>query len=170
MSIPDWKLVIYCLEEFVMPLQQKLQDYFKLALAYVANLQDIRVVGQLVFVVIVLLVSWSGVKAINTNYALQKQIASLQQQTAIQQLENNNLKLRNQYYNSSQYLELAARQNFGRAAPGEKEIVVPTQVALSYTVPVPKAPVPKPEARPSQYQRNIEAWVSFFLHRPQPPD
>ena len=150
--------------------QQKLQNYLKIAHAYVVSLRDVRVVGRLVFVVIVLLVSWSGVKAIDTNYALQKQIAALGQQNTIQALENNNLKLQNQYYDSSQYLELAARQNFGLATPGEKEIVVPMQVALSYTTPVPKAPTPAPNAQASPYQRNIEAWVSFFLHRPQPAD
>ena len=101
--------------------------------AYVNRLRDVRFAGQVLFVIVVLLVSWSGVKAINTNYSLQKQISTLQQQNAIQALENNNLKLQNQYYNSNQYLELSARQNFGLAAPGETELVVPQNVALSYT-------------------------------------
>lgn len=130
------------------------------------RLRDIRVVGQLAFAVVVLLVSWSGVKSIDTNYALQQQVATLQQQNTVQELENNNLRLQNDYFNSDQYLELSARQNFGLAAPGETEVIVPQSVALSYTVPVDAADTAAARAgKLPFYQRNFEAWVNFFLHR-----
>ncbi len=145
--------------------KQKLQNNLRLALDYLMRLRDVRVLGQAVFVVVVLLVSWSGVNAINTNYQLQKQITALQEQNGLQQLENNNLQLQNDYYNSNQYLELSARQNFGLGAPGETELIVPKSVALSYTVAGPQPPAPKPNAEPPVYQRNIQAWVNFFLHR-----
>ncbi len=134
--------------------------------ALVQRFGDVRFIGQLVFVVIVLLISWSGVKSIQANYGLQKQISALQQQNAVQQLENNNLALQNQYFNSNQFLELSARQNFGLANLGEKEIVVPQNVALAYTVDVPalRPPVVAADHQPG-YQRNYEAWVNFFLHR-----
>lgn len=135
------------------------------ALSYVYRLRDIRFAGQLLFVIVVLLVSWSGVKAIDSNYVLQRQIVELQQQNDLQQLENNNLTLQNQYYNNNQYLELSARQNFGLAAPGEKEVVVPKDVALSYIVPEPKAVTPRTNTELPSYQRNMEAWLNFFLHR-----
>src|ERR1700677_3454734 len=110
------------------------KSYYKhTILAIVNRLNDVRFVGQMLFLVIVLLISWSGVKVIQTNYSLQKQISVLKQQNNLQKLQNENLALQNQYYNSNQYLELSARQNFGLAAQGEKEIVVPRQVALSYT-------------------------------------
>jgi cell division protein FtsL len=143
----------------------KIKQYAPLAFSHASRLRDIRVVGQLLFVVVVLLVSWSGVKAIDTNYTLQKQITALQQQNTLQQLENNNLKLQNRYYDSEQYLELSARQSFGLAAPGEKEVIVPQAVALSYTIPGPKAPPIKPSVRQPFYERNLEAWLNFFLHR-----
>ena len=129
-----------------------------------ARCQDVRFVGQAAFVVIVLLISWSGVKSIQTNYALQKQITGLSQQNELQKLANNNLQLSNDYYKSNQYLELSARQNFGLAAAGEKEVVVPKAVALSKTsdIPVPS----KISAQVASQQRNnYEAWVNFFLHR-----
>src|SRR3978361_671678 len=85
---------------------------------FLRRLNDPRFVGQLIFVVVVLLISWSGVKNIQTNYNLQKQITALNQQNSLQKLRNDNLGLQNQYYNSNQYLELSARQNFGLAAPG----------------------------------------------------
>ena len=148
-----------------MTIQQTLPKYFKLAFHAMLQLRDVRVAGQVLFVIVVLLVSWSGVKAIDTNYQLQRQIATLQEQNDLQQLENTNLKLQNDYYNSQQYLELSARQNFGLGASGETELIVPQNVALSYTVSPPEHAAPKPNSEAPAYQQNIQAWVNFFLHR-----
>ena len=141
-------------------------QYKEKAVFYLQRLSDLRFAGQVLFVIIVLLISWSGVKTIQTNYGLQKQITGLQQQNNLQQLKNDNLALQNQYFNSNQYLELSARQNFGLAAPGEKEVVVPASVALAYTVNLPGPPkVDDTKAKQPTYQRNFESWVNFFLHR-----
>lgn len=141
-------------------------QYKEKVLFYLQRLSDLRFAGQVLFVVIVLLISWSGVKSIQTNYGLQKQISAINQQNALQKLQNDNLGLQNQYLNSNQYLELSARQNFGLAAPGEKEVVVPPNVALAYTVNLP-SPVKTDSTKAKQpaYQRNFESWVDFFLHR-----
>jgi cell division protein FtsB len=146
----------------------KIKHYFHLVLDFITRFNDLRFTGQVVFVVIVLLISWSGVKAIQENYGLQKQISTLQQQNNIQQLKNKNMALQNQYYNSNQYLELSARQNFGLGAPGEKELLVPQNVALSYTVNLANTTPATAVATNHQpaYQRNFEDWVDFFLHRP----
>jgi cell division protein FtsB len=136
-----------------------------------AHLTDIRSIGLVVFAIIVLLVSWSGVRAIQTNYQLEKQIARMQQENDLQKLKNENQKLKNQYYKTPQYLELAARQNFGLAMPGEKELIVPKEVAMKYVKgvePVSADPARQPsEARKhvSFYERNWQAWVNFFLNR-----
>jgi len=134
-------------------------------LEYLQKLGDVRFAGQVVFVVIVLLISWSGVKSIQANYGLQKQISALKQQNSLQKMQNDNLALQNQYLNSNQYLELAARQNFGLAAPGEQEVVVPENVALSYTVNLPTPPKPANAAAQPAYQSNFHSWIDFFLHR-----
>ena len=141
-------------------------QYIGKALAFLRRLGDIRFAGQVVFVIIVLMISWSGVKTIQTNYGLQKQITALNQQNQLQKLQNDNLALQNQYFNSNQYLELSARQNFGLAAPGEKEIIVPQSVALAYTVNLPSTNKPDlTKVKQPAYQRNLESWVNFFLHR-----
>ena len=133
----------------------------------VQQFQDVRVAGLLVFGAVALLVTWSGVGAIEQNYNLEKEISSLQQQNNLQQLQNNNLSLENQYYNTNEYLELEARQLFGKASPGEKLILVPQSVALSDSVSLTNQsnlasskPLPKPK-----YQQNFENWVNFFFHR-----
>ncbi len=141
-------------------------QYKEKALFYLQRLSDVRFLGQVVFVVIVLLISWSGVKSIQTNYGLQKQISALNQQNTLQKLQNDNLELQNQYLNSNQYLELSARENFGLSAAGEKEVVVPKRVALSYTINVPGTDKPEAaKAKQPAYQRNFESWVDFFLYR-----
>jgi hypothetical protein len=71
-------------------MQIKILDQDK-ALAYIRRFNDIRFAGQVLFVVIILLVSWSGIKSIQTNYGLQKQISALDQQNNVQRLENNNI-------------------------------------------------------------------------------
>lgn len=138
--------------------------YQQQASRIIARLQDVRLVGQVAFVVVVLLISWSGVKSIQTNYALQKQITGLSQRNDLQKLVNNNLQLSNDYYKSNQYLELSARQNFGLAAAGEKEIVVPKAVALSKTRDIP-VPSKLSVQAASRERNNYEAWINFFLHR-----
>ena len=141
-------------------------QYQEKALAYIHRLSDVRFAGQVLFVIIVLLISWSGVKTIQSNYELQKQISALKQQTAVQKLENKNIALQNDYLKTNQYLELSARQNFGLANPGEKEVIVPENVALSYTVNLPTTTQKDNDSgNPPAFQRNWQAWVQFFVHR-----
>ena len=56
-------------------MQIQTEQYKNVVLKYVQRLNDIRFTGQVLFVVLVLLISWSGVKTIQSNYGLQKQIA-----------------------------------------------------------------------------------------------
>lgn len=136
---------------------------------FIRSLTDLRKVGRMIFVVIVLLTSWSSVKAIQTNFELQKKIAKLEQQVEIKKLENDNLRLANQYLETDQFLELAARRQFGKARSGETMFIVPEQIALSYTT--------KPQAEKSdksaaqtnkpKYQQNLEAWTNFFFRKSQ---
>jgi cell division protein FtsB len=150
-------------------IEKILEPYVVKSKLYMRSLRDVRNVGLLVFVVIVLLISWSGVKTIQTNYGLQKQIAQLKQENAVQNLENTNVQLQNQYYGTDQYLEVSARQNFGLGAAGETELLIPKSVAIAHTVSLQnsndtvKAGVPKQPF----WQHNFQGWMSFFLHRSQ---
>ncbi len=146
-------------------MKQKLEQLLHRLTADVQRFSDPRFIGQIVFVIIVLLVSWSGIKSIQTNYTLQKQIGGLRQQNDLQQLKNENQKLQNDYYNSNQYLELSARQNFGLAAPGEKEVIVPASVAASYVTNLPDPATLATAAKPTIQSSNPQYWVNFFLHR-----
>lgn len=133
----------------------------------VKELMDVRVLGMIVFAVIVLFVSWKGVDVIERNYTLHQQIARKQQENKLEELENKNIALENEYYKTDQYLELQARKNFGKAAPGETLVLVPEEVALKHAEDFGENDKPaKPEADKPFYQENFEAWINFFLHRP----
>jgi cell division protein FtsB len=137
----------------------------------VQSLSDVRSLGMIVFGVIALLVTWSSVRVVQTNYDLEKQMSAIQQQNDVQGLANNNQKLKNEYYTTDAYLELSARRHFNKAAPGEKLLIVPKEVALAHSIELPK---PKTAAEnlndtikasgPS-LQRNFNAWMTFLFHR-----
>ncbi|MGB4967407.1 MAG: septum formation initiator family protein [Candidatus Saccharimonadales bacterium] len=153
-----------------MKLSVWLQNTYHTALkrmhGYLLSLRDVRNMGQLVFLTMIVLISWSGVKAIQANYELQKQVSDIAQQNEVQKLENSNLELQNEYYKSSQYLEVTARQNFGLAKPGETVLLVPKDVALANTVDV--GDTSKDDtaaAKRAFWQENFQAWVDYFLHR-----
>lgn len=133
---------------------------------FVKSLSDLRVVGHVFFAVIVILISWSGVKAIGANYELQKKIVRLEQQVEISRLENDNIKLENKYLETNEFLELAARRQFGKAAAGETLYIVPKRVALAQVTPPPEE-VAKASSKKPGYQQNLEAWSSFFFRKSQ---
>lgn len=144
----------------------RFKTIFHKTVDYVKELQDVRVLGVHIFVAVALIVTWSGVGVIQDNYNLQRDISRLQQETQLQNLENETLRLRNEYYNTNQYLELTARQQFGLAAPGEKLMLVPEEVALAHAAEISfeandGAPAPQPQ-KPF-YQQNFEAWMEFFF-------
>ncbi len=136
-------------------------------LDFIKSLSDLRTLGQVFFVIIVLLISWSGVKAIQTNYELQKKIVRLQQEVEIQKLENENLKLSNQYLETDQFLELAARRQFGKGAPGEKLLVVPKATAMKFVTKSAKNNEKDKKISQPAYQKNLEAWINFFFRKSQ---
>lgn len=146
-----------------------LQQIKEKASYYSHRLTDVRFLGQVIFVIIVLLVSWSTARAIQTNYELQRQIAELKKENEIQRLRNDNIKIKNQYLNTDEYLELTARKQLGKAAPGEVVVIVPKDVAKNNTV----ASTVKSDSQVQEqiesskptYQKNLEAWGQFFFRR-----
>ena len=132
------------------------------------QLSDPRNIGLYIFGFMTLLITWSGVNTIQTNFELQKKISLLQQQNDVQKLENGNLKLKNQYLGTDQFLELAARREFGKAAPGERVYVVPKAVALSYVTKAPIAVANQTTDKKSKTQQNLDDWKVFLSGHQHP--
>lgn len=130
------------------------------------TLTDARALGLLAFGVVALLVTWSGIKVVQTNYELEKKIAVSKQRNDVTKLKNQNLRLKNQYYESDQYLELAARRQLGKAAPGETLYTVPEEVALAKTIP-PENPDLQTGGEVAdernRFQKNFSDWMEFLF-------
>ncbi|MBX4197015.1 septum formation initiator family protein [Candidatus Saccharibacteria bacterium] len=133
------------------------------------QLTDVRNIGLYIFGIVVLAIAWSGARTVQSNYELQKKIATLKQENTVLWLQNQNTYLQTQYYKTDQYLELSARQNLGLAAPGEQVLLVPKDVASRYVDPnlnktssVSETAVPDNRAG---YIKNLEAWRDFLLGR-----
>lgn len=133
----------------------------------VKQLLDVRNIVLYVFAIIVLAITWSGVKAVQKNYELQKQASVLNQENQVIELENANLALKNKYLETEQYLELAARQNLGMAAPGEKVLLVPKNTALQYVDEPAEESTEGEElaTEPKGYRKNLQDWRDFLLGR-----
>ena len=128
-----------------------------------------RNVALYLFTLIVLAITWSAAKTVQSNYELQKEISILRQQNEVLKLYNQNTALKNKYLQTDQFLELSARQNFGLAAPGEKVLLVPASVSARY---INKSLLPQADKSassgtddPPKYLKNLEAWRDFLLGR-----
>ncbi len=100
---------------------------------------------------------WSTMGALQSNYVLQDQVDILRSQVEASKLESETLELENSYFASDEYLELQARQQLGKVAPGEHMLILPTNtVSDSVTA----------DATKSQTvftSSNLQAWMNFFF-------
>lgn len=101
---------------------------------------------------------WSTVDAIQRNFKLQQQVDSLNQQIAVQDLENKSQALQNKYYQSSEYMELSARERLNKAAPGEKLLILPPNTVA----PVSNLAVQQSET-PITSRSNFAQWLYFLF-------
>ncbi len=100
---------------------------------------------------------WSTMDALQNNYVLQRQVDVLQSQVDASRLESDTLELENTYFASDEYLELQARQQFGKALPGEQRLILPANT-VSDTVTAQANS--KKSASPGG---NFQAWLNFFF-------
>lgn len=134
----------------------------------IKQLTDVRNIALYLFALIVLAITWSGIKTVQSNYELQKEISELEQQNAVLQLENENSALQNKYLETDQYLELAARRDLGLAAPGETVMIVPKDVALGYVDSSIVSNIDSSEDEQEEktgYRKNLDDWRNFLLGR-----
>ncbi len=132
---------------------KKLRSYFSLG-----------AMGIYLIAIVSLSVAWASSKAIQRNYQLMKQISVLEQEADIAEQKVANQKLENEYYKSDDFLELAARSQLNKAAPGEKLMIVPKSVALS------KLPAGSDQTvavvdSSKEKLPNWQAWLQFLTGR-----
>lgn len=94
------------------------------------------------------------IQVLNNNYSLQWQIDNAKLDNQVSELENQNLKLEQEYYKTSEYQELSARALLGKAQPGEHLVLLPktTKVTQSTNDGI---------ARTSK--SNMDQWLDFLF-------
>lgn len=120
-------------------------------------------IGLLVIVAIAVSVTYSSAKIIYKNYTLQQQITILQQQNQLQEQINENQKLKNQYFTTDAYLDLAARRYFNKSTPGERVVLVPETVANKHAAPpLDQKTIVISSSTDPWFIKNWRAWIDFL--------
>lgn len=123
------------------------------------NIFELNQIVQVVGIVIAMSLAWNTVKVAQKNYGLQQQVDKLANEIAILELQNQQLKYNIEYFETDEYLELAAREKFNKKAPGEHV------VALSRDDPVDtleESVVNGSKVKPV-YQENLDQWFYFLF-------
>jgi hypothetical protein len=108
-----------------------------------------------VIVVVVLGLVLMTVRALEQNYQSESYIKEAELENEIQEIENENLALQQEYYRSAEFLELSARKS-NKSLPGENLVILP-ETNDDEKVNVGVASVPADE------RLNIEKWFEFLF-------
>lgn len=103
--------------------------------------------------------AWGSIEMMQRTYSLQKTLDLKQRQQTLAELEKATLEYEQNYYQSNEYKELAARQYLGLADPGEKVLILPPNSPEAKKSGEDKT-APETESRPPS---NVKQWVNFLL-------
>ena len=128
---------------------------------YLREILSSRGLVFLLFIFIASSLIWNTIQVIQRNFELQKDVDKLEEEISLLELENTNLKLGIDYYNTDSFLELEARKKFNRVASGEKVLLL--EKNNDEIKAQEKAKLEKQEEERAQYQQNLDAWLDFFF-------
>jgi len=100
--------------------------------------------------------AWSTINVLAKNYDLERQVEQARLDTDIMRLQNENLRLEQAYFKTSEYLELSARKLLNKAQPGEHLVILPRTENKTSTIAT---------AVPTVEKSNFEQWVDFLFGR-----
>jgi hypothetical protein len=101
---------------------------------------------------------WASLGAMQRNYGLQKDIDLKKRQLQLTQLQRDNLSLQKNYYQTTEYQELAIRDTLGLVRPGEHSLVLPPNSEAAIKADTTTAPQTTQVAT-----SNLEQWVNFLF-------
>lgn len=100
---------------------------------------------------------WGTVGTLSRNFELQQEVDQLDAKIELAKLQNQNLSFQKNYYASSEYLELSARELLGKVAPGERVLILPDSSQIKDKADVPQISIPASE------RGNFSQWMQFFF-------
>ena len=104
---------------------------------------------------------WNTISAMQRNYRLQQKYDRLAAEVELQELQNQNLRYNIEYLKTDDYKELAARDKFNKALPGEHLVYLPNNAAATQA-PVAKTSVKQQATQQKGWQANVKAWWEFL--------
>jgi hypothetical protein len=126
----------------------------------VTNITRSDVVAAIVLSVVIVAVTVSTSKVVMQNYKLEKSVRIAEQKVTIAQYELDNQRLKNQYYKTDYYLDIAARRQLSRGTDGEKLVIVPRSSIVQY---LPTSPdVASSTVRDTAKSSNFAKWGKFL--------
>jgi hypothetical protein len=104
--------------------------------------------------------AWGSIGVMQRNYDLQKEVDTKARNLKLAELETQNLKYEQRYYQSSEYQELEVRKRLGLANPGEHVLILPpnTQQAKNADVVAINKPV-----RVIEPTSDFQQWMNFLF-------
>lgn len=107
--------------------------------------------------------TWGSIDAMTRNWTLAQELMSRQREKAVLELEVETLELENEYYQSHEYQELAARKYQGKMLAGETMIYLPDN---SESARAKHKDSPSDSAEPTiatATMSNLEQWIAFLF-------
>ena len=107
--------------------------------------------------------AWGSISIMQTNFDAQKVVDDQKRQLELTQLQVDTLQYQQNYYNSDEYKDLAAREDLGLASPGEKELILPPNSAKAKQEDNVDAQQQLTQPTVGSAQNNFDQWMGFLL-------
>lgn len=106
--------------------------------------------------------AWGSINTMQRNFALQRAVDEKRRELEIATLEKQKLVYEQNYYNTDEYKDLAAREHLGLASPGEKVLILPPNSdAVKAETAREERPVTTVREQTAA-QSNMAQWISFL--------
>ena len=105
--------------------------------------------------------AWGSLQVMQRNYSLQREVDYKKRELQLAELQKDNLRLQNQYYQTDEYKELALRDSLGLVMPGEKVLILPDNSDAAKAAD--KETSTTATATTTQETSNIEQWLNFLF-------
>ena len=102
---------------------------------------------------------WGSLGMMQRNYGLQKDVDLKKRQLQLTQLQRDNFALQKNFYQTTEYQELAIRESLGLVRPGEKALVLPANSPAAIAANETKVAVQPTRSDAT----NLEQWVNFLF-------
>lgn len=129
-------------------------------LSHIRVYMTVQNIGLFVAGAIALSWVWGSVQTLQKNYQHQREVDANKQKISLMKLQNQNLEYQKAYLNSSEFLELEARERLGLAYTGEKLVILPSSREITDT-----SAAQTYSGENMIEKSNLNKWLDFLFRR-----